>query len=90
MSCYINTGSNHPKQVFKTVHNDIMTRLSSNFSNIGIFIKKKGEYQQALKNSCYTTSLVHKLTLVRGKKEERINWKIFYGLQPLAWQWEKN
>ena len=36
-SCYINVGSNHPRQVFKHIPNGIMFRLSTNSSNINIF-----------------------------------------------------
>ena len=37
-----------------------MTRLSTNFSNIDIFIQNKPNYETALKNSGYKTNLVYK------------------------------
>ena len=36
-----------------------MTKLSSNSSNIDIFNEKKGEYEKALRNNGYRSSLVY-------------------------------
>ena len=60
--CYINIGSNHPKQTFKHIPNGIGFRLSTNSSNIKIFEKSKFEYEQALKNSGYTTKIPYRTT----------------------------
>ena len=43
-------GSNHPRLIFKHIPNGIMVRLSTNSSNIDIFIQNENEYEAALKN----------------------------------------
>ena len=40
-SCYITVGSNHSRQIFEHIPNDIMPRLSTNSSNNNIFLKTK-------------------------------------------------
>ena len=72
---YINSSSNHPKQVFKH-----MVRLSTNSSNSDIFTQNKHEYEAALKTSGHKTKLVYKSRgeIVnlrnRNKKPRKILW----------------
>ena len=56
---YINTNSNHPKNVFKHIPKGIAIRISNNSSNKEIFENNKGIYQQALKNSGYQEDLTY-------------------------------
>ena len=58
--CYIDTGSNHPKQTFNHIPNSIAIRLSNNSSNMDIFNQNKHDYERALKNSGYKTKLIYK------------------------------
>ena len=50
---YINTSSNHPKQIIDQIPLSINKRLSNNSSNEKIFNETKDEYIEALKKSGY-------------------------------------
>ena len=58
--CDINVGSKHPKKVFKQIPNSIMIRLSTNSSDVEIFIQNKQYYEIALKNSGFKEKLIYK------------------------------
>ena len=78
-ACYINTGLNHTKQLFKQIRKSMITRFSSN-SSISIFNKNKVELEQTLK--IVTRKPVHNTndeqTRLRGKKMKKKDRKIFY------------
>ena len=57
---YINTASNHPRQIYKNISKGIATRLSNNSSNKNIFEQNIDEYQQALRKSGYNTLSLYK------------------------------
>ena len=72
---YINTGSNHPKQIFKHIPTGITTRLSKNSSNKTIFNKTKNIYEQALKSSGFKTKLEYKEDSLPNSQNENKNKK---------------
>ena len=57
---YVNTGSNHPIQVFKHVPKGIEHRLCNSSSNREIFERSKQEYEEALKNDGYRIKLEYR------------------------------
>ena len=54
--CYIDVGSNHPKQIFKHISNGIMFKLF--YSSINIFTQSKHDYEMALENRGYKAKVV--------------------------------
>ena len=54
---YINTKSNHPKEILKNIPQNINNRLSRNSANETIFNESKQPYQDALKESGFDYSL---------------------------------
>ena len=61
---YINKSSNHPPQIINQLPKIISDRLSRNSSNKEVFNTAKGEYEEALKCSGYSTIslLFHQLS----------------------------
>ena len=57
---YINTGFNHPEQVFNYIPNGIMVKFSTYSSIRNNFTQNKHEYGLPLKNSRYKPKLVYK------------------------------
>ena len=47
---YINVGSNHPRQIFKHIHNGIIFRLFTNSPNINISTQNKNAKKQWLQS----------------------------------------
>ena len=83
--CYINVGSNHPRQIFKYIPNGIMFRLYTNFFNINIFTQNKAQLWANVKNNGYKAKLVHKITDetsdVRNRRKNRTRKILWFTLQ---------
>ena len=74
---YINTSSNHPPSVLKSVPKTVETRISMLSSTEEIFEEEKMVYQRALQNSGYRTELQYRpsTTAKKGRKRmKKIVW----------------
>ena len=74
---YINTSSNHPKQILKQLPSSINQRLSNNSSNETVFNRSKHQYIEALEKSGYkdTSMAFNKKTpSKRSNRKRKIIW----------------
>ena len=77
-TCYINNGSNHPKQIRENIPKMIEQRLSKLSKNKNIFDNIKGTYQNALNKSNFKYKLKYRETINHNKKKTRKRKCLYY------------
>ena len=69
---YIHAQSNHPKPIIKNLPTAINKRLREISSNEQVFVKHKGDYENALRKSSLPSKLSYKERSNSGKNNEQI------------------